>query len=171
LKELGDYLKEVRKSNGVGIEEASDDLNISPNVLKNLEDGNTRMFRDMLELKETVKRYAKYLGLDSEKVVDEFNDFLFEHTSKISLNDILEAEKEQKKEKKQNEVTSPYTTPTRKYKTPNNNFRVLGITILSLLFILIIIILIAVFIPKKTVVNRELLSNRNVRGEIYECSK
>lgn len=108
IKELGDYLKNIRISNGIGLEEASDDLNIALNILKNLESGNTRTFRDMLELRETVVSYAKYLGLDSSKVVDEFNDFLFEHTSKIKLQDILDAEKKQSQVQKK-EIVSPYT--------------------------------------------------------------
>ena len=31
----------------------------------------------------SLKSDAKYLGLNSDKVLDEFNNFLFQHTSKI----------------------------------------------------------------------------------------
>lgn len=85
MKELGEYLKETRINNGVSIEEASDDLNIDSFILENLEAGNIRAFKDVLGIKEKIKAYAKYLGLNPEDVADEFNDFLFEHTSKISL--------------------------------------------------------------------------------------
>ena len=52
------------------------------------------------------------MGLDPEKVVDEFNGFLFEHTSKISLDDILAAQK--KLEEKEKKAISPYTKPVKK---------------------------------------------------------
>ena len=79
-------------------------------VAKNIYDleGNVRAFRDVLKLKVMIKDYAKYLGLDPEKIVDEFNDFLFEHTSKISLEDILEAK--QKKEEEEKKIVSAIAT-------------------------------------------------------------
>ena len=111
MKELGEYLKEVRESNGVSIEEASDDLEIDSFLLENLEEGNVRTFRDVLGMKDKIKAYAKYLGLDPEEIADEFNDFLFEHTSKISLSDILAVEKEKNKGKEETvkKMSSPYT--------------------------------------------------------------
>jgi len=39
-------------------------------------------------------------------VVDEFNGFLFQHTSRISLDDIVAAQKKKEEEKK---IQSPYT--------------------------------------------------------------
>ena len=108
MKELGEYLKETRQGNCVGIEEAAEDLGFPTNALENIENGNTRAFRDMYDLKDKVKEYAKYLGLDPEKVIDEFNDFFFEHTSRIKLSDILEAEKEQSTNQTST-ITSPYT--------------------------------------------------------------
>ena len=93
MKELGEYLKRARIKNGVSVTEACEDLEISTAHLENIESGNIRAFKDVYELRDDVKSYAKYLGLDSDKIVDEFNGFLFHHTSKISLDDI-------KKEKK-----------------------------------------------------------------------
>ncbi len=112
LKELGEFLKEARENNGVSIEEASDDLKLSPSALDNIESGNTRAFNDMFVLKNNVRDYAKYLGLDPNQVLDEFNDFLFEHTSKISLDDIMEAKKnavEQEEKEEKKKIRSPYT--------------------------------------------------------------
>lgn len=107
MKELGEYLKRTRIKNGVSITEACEDLDFSTSHLDNIESGNVKAFKDVYELRESVKLYAKYLGLDPDKVVDEFNDFLFDHTSKISLEDIVEAQK--KKEESHREVKSPYT--------------------------------------------------------------
>ena len=104
MKELGEYLKETRKKNSVSIEEAAQDLNIDNFLLESIEDGNTRAFKDILSMKEKVKEYAKYLGLNPEEVIDEFNDYLFEKTSKISLEDIIEADKLSQEKNKQHET-------------------------------------------------------------------
>lgn len=106
MKELGEYLKHTRISNGVSMEEAAEDLELSTSQLENIENGNVRAFKDVYSLKQYVRQYAKYLGLEPEKVVDEFNGFLFEHTSKISLDDIREAQRklEEKEEKRLNRL-------------------------------------------------------------------
>ena len=105
MKELGDYLKRTRISNGVSIAEAAEDLDLSTVQLENIESGNVKAFKDVYALKEDVRQYAKYLGLNPEKVIDEFNGFLFEHTSKISLEDIKMAQKKMEEEVKR--ATSP----------------------------------------------------------------
>ena len=88
MKEIGEELKQLRKKSGVDLEEASHDLNISEIELECIEAGNAKAFKDIYELKDKVRLYAKYLGVDEDKIADEFNDFLFEKTSKISLNDV-----------------------------------------------------------------------------------
>ena len=84
MKELGEYLKQTRLSNGVSITEACEDLEFSTSHLENIESGNVKAFKDVYELKESIRVYAKYLGLNADKVMDEFNNFLFQHTSRIS---------------------------------------------------------------------------------------
>ena len=91
MRDIGELLKEKRMENGVSIAEAAEDLGIDESALENMEEGNTRAFKDMYTLKELVKDYAKYLGMDVNDILEEFNDFLFEHTSKISLDVIREA--------------------------------------------------------------------------------
>lgn len=132
MKEIGEYLQETRESHGVTVDEAAEDLNVTVSQLENMESGNTRAFKDIYQLKELVKEYAKYLGLDANKVLDEFNDFLFEKTSKISLDDILEATNKKKEEEEQKKkVISPYTLiPPRKR---NYGPFVLGILIIILI--------------------------------------
>ena len=156
MKELGEYLKEKRKENGVGLEEAAEDLNLTRDDVENIEEGNIRAFRDVLKLKVMVKDYAKYLGLNPEKVVDEFNDFLFEHTSKISLEDILEAK--QKKEEEEKQIFSPYTKSTKKH---FNIEELIKLKPLFLMLIIILIILLGLFIYMKIVSGKE-PNNRNV---------
>ena len=114
MNELGEYLKQTRVNNGVSLTEAAEDLELSTSQLENIESGNVKAFKNVYDLKEYIVQYAKYLGLDSEKVVDEFNGFLFEHTSKISLDDIRAAQK--KMEDSEKKVQSPYTkTYVRKF--------------------------------------------------------
>lgn len=156
MKELGEYLRETREKNGVSIEEAADDLKRDSFNLESLEAGNVRAFKDVLSMKEVVAEYAKYLGLDSESVLDEFNDFLFEHTSKISLEDILEAEKKDPKEKR---VVSPYTFVKPKKTNMKYIYMVLGIIVV--LFILIYTVVL-IKLPKKGKITEELIKGKDV---------
>lgn len=161
MKELGEYLKETRINNGVSIDEAAQDLNFDDFLLESIEDGNTRAFKDVLTMKEKVKEYAKYLGLKPEEVIDEFNDYLFEKTSKISLKDIMDADKaSQKNEKK---VASPYTIikPKKKNKMPF----LVGFLTFALIICLIILIF-SLVRPKGIRITNELKD----RGEIYELA-
>ena len=142
MKEIGDYLKETRVNNGVSLDEASEDLNISKDNLENLEDGNVKAFKDIYALKEIVREYSKYLGIDPDKIMDEFNDFMFEHTSKISLEDIEEARKISKEKEEKPKVISPYTyipkpKPSLKNIKWKKVFLILGIIIL-IIFIIIV---------------------------------
>ena len=93
MKELGDYLKHTRISSGLSITEVCEDLDFSTSLLENMESGNVKAFKDVYSLRDLIKKYANYLGLDADKVLDEFNDFLFAHTTKISLDDIKAAKK------------------------------------------------------------------------------
>ena len=138
MKELGEYLKRTRISNGVSIAEAAEDLELSTSHIENIESGNVRAFKDVYNLKEQIKLYAKYLGLNPDKVVDEFNGFLFEHTSKISLDDIKAAQKKQ--EEKERKTRSPYTI---EYKRKISFWLVAGCVGAFLLLILIIYLVVS----------------------------
>ena len=161
MKELGDYLKRTRISNGVSIAEAAEDLDLSTVQLENIESGNVKAFKDVYALKEDVRQYAKYLGLNPEKVIDEFNGFLFEHTSKISLEDIKMAQKKMEEEVKR--ATSPYT---KEYKKKVGPWPFI-IAIVHIVFIFIILYLIISTINKAPERTTELMSKE--RGNvIYE---
>ncbi|MBQ4031254.1 MAG: helix-turn-helix domain-containing protein [Bacilli bacterium] len=93
------------------MEEASADLEIKTIVLENIEDGNIGAFKDIFLLKDNIYSYSKYLGLEPDKIIDQFNEYLFEYTSKIPLEDIEKAMNEQQKEDiPEDKVVSPYTT-------------------------------------------------------------
>lgn len=132
MKELGEYLKETRIGNGVSITEACEDLELSTSQLENIESGNVKAFKDIYELRDYIKLYAKYLGLKSDKVLDEFNSFLFQHTSKISLDDIMEAQKKKEEEIKERKIKSPYT---KEYKEKFNFIPIIYIILGIIVFI------------------------------------
>lgn len=140
MKELGEQLSILRKNNGVSKEEASNDLGITEKELECLENGNFKVFKDVYELKRIVLAYAKYLGLPEDKILDEFNDYLFEKTSKISKIDVLEMKKQEEEEK----VSSPYT------KAGKTRYDVAPVVLLIvlLLFISLIVYLVLSFLKK-----------------------
>ena len=111
MNEIGELLRLTREESGVSLEEASVDLEIKPLILENIEDGNIGCFKDIFALKEYIRNYAKYLGLEPEKIIDQFNEYLFEYTSKIPTEDIEKAIKEKSKEEVvvENKIVSPYT--------------------------------------------------------------
>ena len=113
MKEIGEKLKTAREEIGISLEEASTDLKIDKKQLENLEDGNMDSFKDIINVKYLIRDYAKYLGLDKEDLVDDFNEYLFDYTSKISLEDIKTAKEVKAKESK---VKSPYTKISEKKK-------------------------------------------------------
>ena len=158
MNEIGEYLKSDRKKNGVSISEASDDLNINEALLKSIEEGNFKAFKDIFELKEMVRTYAKYLGLDANKLLDEFNDFIFEKTSKISLEDIKKAKHNMEKEETSTHISSPYT----KIKHTRYDVAPIVLLIAILLFISLIVYLVLRIVRVEPTVKNELL-----KGELY----
>ena len=136
LFNIGSSLKEAREKSGVSLEEASQDICIKSVVLENIEEGNIGSFKDIFELKENLYNYAKYLGLNAEKIIDEFNEYMFEYTSKIPLKDIEKKVVEQNKEKEEKKVVSPYTKPMKKY---SKKYYIVMYFVLILIAFLIII--------------------------------
>ena len=137
MDEIGCTLKTTRESSGVSIEEASKDIDIKVEILQNIESGNIGCFKDIFILKEYIKIYAKYLGLDSDKLIDEFNDYMFEYTSKIPVKEIEQLMKEKEKEEaKEEKIVSPYTMETKKRK---KSFYVISYLIVILLVLCVIV--------------------------------
>lgn len=118
MQEIGEKLKETRESMGVSIEEAAEDMKLRPSQIENIEKGNMEAFKDIFYLKYFIRDYAKYLGLNYEDLVDEFNEFLFDYTSQISLEDIKKASKKNKVKVEEKKVSSPYTHAIKERKMP-----------------------------------------------------
>ena len=108
MEEIAELLKGSREESGIELSEVSKDLEINELALKNIEDGKIGAFKDIFVLKDYISSYAKYLGLNSEKIIDEFNEYLFEYTSRIPIKEI---EKTIELASKDNEekISSPYT--------------------------------------------------------------
>lgn len=162
MKEIGKYLKQARIKNGVSLEEASEDLNMSMIQLENIEDGNVRAFKDIFTLRDYVKDYAKYLGLNVNKLSDEFNDFMFERTSKISVSTVMEKKESAAVDEKKKQISSPYTQIKDRKEIPLKP--ILGVLIGFVLILLIFFIMNKVSSKEPTITD-ELLGNGS---EYYE---
>ena len=71
MEVIGEKLKASREEKGLSLEEVSEDLKIEVKELKNIESGNRKAFDDVFVVKQYIYEYAKYLGLDYEKLIDE----------------------------------------------------------------------------------------------------
>ena len=70
MKDIGTSFKEARETIGITEEEAAADMNVTLAQLENLEDGNANAFKDIFFLKELIKKYATYLNVDGEKMIE-----------------------------------------------------------------------------------------------------
>lgn len=135
MKEIGEELKQAREEHGVSVEEAAEDLNLRVSQIENIEAGNLKVFKDVFYLKCFIRDYAKYLGLDEERIMDEVNEFFFEETSKIPIAEIEKASKEKQKEQKQEKkIVSPYTMEEKKKSK-------IGLVIVALIILLLLFLI------------------------------
>lgn len=165
MKEIGEKLKEARESIGVSIEEVAEDLKLRPTQIENIEAGNSDAFKDIFSLKYFIRDYAKYLGLDKEDLVDEFNEYLFDYTSRLSLDDIKEARKGKKPNKK---IKSPYTVD----KGNKKRFLILTFYVLACLLVILIVYLVVSFnrTPDDDLPEGAIITDTNWGG-FYEFTK
>ena len=139
MKEIGEKLRDAREKMEITIEEASEDLKIEPSILQKIEEGDKDYFKDVLYLKYYIRDYAKYLGLNADDLIEEFNEYLFDYTSKISIDDIKSANKNNNEVKKVPQVVSPYTIEKKQQRN-------VPIFLIYLLIFLVLIIVIYCFI-------------------------
>ena len=134
MNEIGLKFKEKRDEGGLSVSEVADDLKVEISDIECLENGDKDHFSDIYLLKDLIGNYAKYLGLDAEKMVDEFNEYMFSATSRISLEDIEKA-KELKNLTEVKKITSPYTN----FKNNKKNVVVYGIIVFVILLVVFFI--------------------------------
>lgn len=162
MKEIGELLKSTREKNGVTVEEASTDLGLKVSQINSIESGELRAFKDVCNLKFVVRDYAKYLGLDSDDIIDTFNEFIFDYTSRIPVEQIDKLKNEKRKEPKK--IASPYTT-TKKSK--------LDIPSIVVYIIIGLIILVIGYLVVGLAIESDLSNDNVIRlgDEQYELSK
>ena len=146
MKEIGLKLKTKREENGLSVLEVADDLKVTAGDISDLEEGLRDNFKDIDKLKTLIGEYAKYLGFDREEMIDKFNEYLFEQTSRISLEDIQKA-KELKDKKEKNKISSPYTIEKKE-----KNKIIIGIVVAV---ILIFVFFISYFVVNKIVMDKK----------------
>lgn len=147
MNEIGELLREMREDSGVSLEEASADLKIKTLILENIEEGNMGCFKDIFVLKDYIYDYAKYLGLDQDKIIDQFNEYLFEYTSKIPVEDIEKAiSKQRKEEVVTDKVASPYTLSSGKRSK---------VEIALYIVLAVLVLLLVIWSVKQVTVNNE----------------
>lgn len=164
MKDIGTKFQEKREEIGIKLEEAAKDLDITVAQLENLEDGNVNAFKDIFFLKELIKKYATYLNLDENEIMEDFNDFVFDFTSRIPVEEIEEKVKEivsQNEKETRKKISSPYTRKkVRKAKLkPVYFFSVITVILVCATFILL-----NIFLNKQREFNY-------IGSEIYEFTK
>ena len=97
----------------------------------------------MYLLRDYIQEYSKYLGLDYEEIVEEFNEYMFEYTSKIPVDAIERISKQKENEEMAKGPLSPYTIDKRRPKRK-----------------LIIVILIGVLLITTIAVGITIINNR-----------
>ena len=170
MREIGEAFREKREEIGISKDEASTDLGISIAQLDNLEDGNANAFKDVFFLKELIKKYAKYLNLDENELLSEYNEFMFNYTSKIPVAEIEKKVSEIKKEEEKEaskKISSPYTkvVSPKKKRTKMVVYIVLGI--IAIVAMITVILLVKQKIDNNNFVGFNLLEGVN----IYEFTK
>ena len=133
MKDIGERFKETREGMEISIEEAAEDLKEKVQNLENLEEGNMEAFKDITMLKTLIREYSKYLGLDKDEMIDNFNEYLFDYTSRISLEEIMNAKKSEQIEEEK-KIQSPYTIE-HKNRTFLSNLFIITIILVLLSFI------------------------------------
>lgn len=141
MEVIGERLKTSREEKSLSLEEVSEDLKISVNDLINIETGNRGAFSDIFLLKKNIYDYAKYLGLDYDKFIEDFNEYVFESTSRIPVDVIERISKQKEKEEANREAISPYTIDN----SSKKNKKIVLFAIIALLVIISIISIVIIY--------------------------
>jgi cytoskeleton protein RodZ len=72
LSDIGKELKEARERQGLSLEKAYEDTRIGINFLQSLEQGKIEHLSHPVYAKGFVRSYARYLGLDSDRMAEDF---------------------------------------------------------------------------------------------------
>lgn len=73
MSSLGEQLKLAREEKGISLECIADTLKISKKYLEALEEDNFSVFPAPVYAKGFLNNYAKFLGLDPQVILDQYN--------------------------------------------------------------------------------------------------
>jgi cytoskeletal protein RodZ len=79
-KSLGEFLKSERERRGITIEQTSSATKIGLKILKQLESDRYSELPALPFVRGFIRNYAKFLGIDGEKLLVEYSAFLDEHS-------------------------------------------------------------------------------------------
>jgi|GEM_PF-4941202 len=109
MDELGRILKTRREELGYSIEDVMDKLKFSKNAIDDLENSTKLSFDDPVFFNLYLKKYANFLELDYDKLVDYYDVFERTQTVKIDPDELKRAQKKAKKAKKKNvKIKTPF---------------------------------------------------------------
>ena len=86
LKRIGNFIREARLSRDQSIEELASNLKIGVHQLKAIEDGNQAMLPEQVFIKAMVRRISQKLKLDTEFIMNEFN----QERGEVKIEEIVE---------------------------------------------------------------------------------
>jgi cytoskeletal protein RodZ len=140
MKIIGEKLKSSREESGLSQKEVAEDLKASVTDIENVEIGNQKAFSDIFLFKKLIYDYAKYLGMNYEELMEEFNEYMFEYTSRIPVAAIEKISKEKELQEQNKPALSPYTIKNRKNKRKNLIIIVLSILLIASLVTTIVVL-------------------------------
>ena len=123
MASIGDKLREAREKRGLLWEKAHKDTKIHPNILKALEEDKGDEFLSPVYIKGFLKKYAQYLGLDSQQIVEEYESLHLPQRAQAGSPPPILTLEDKKKEPKVN------------YRRLLSLFKALLIIILTILFV------------------------------------
>jgi cytoskeletal protein RodZ len=85
MTSLGEQLRIARRAKSKSLEDVSNDTNISKRYLEALEEDNYDIFPSQVYVRGFLSIYSKYVGLDPEAVVEQYNKL-------ITFNKLLDKE-------------------------------------------------------------------------------
>jgi cytoskeletal protein RodZ len=83
MENLGEKLKQARLAKNLSLDEIHKITKINKNYLAALETSNVKAFPAEVYYKNFLKRYASYLGLNGEQILQEYNDSKKQEENKI----------------------------------------------------------------------------------------
>ena len=93
MENLGEKLKQARLAKNLSIEEIHKITKINRNYIAALETSNVKAFPAEVYYKNFLKRYASYLGLNGEQILQEYNDSKKQQENKVVNKKIVSKEK------------------------------------------------------------------------------